>query len=74
MDPATCRFHAAPSEYSDEPYIITRALIEDGNRQRVLDAPLPLDMVYQKMLAKRRRDRYQSMAEVVIALEGVVDQ
>ena len=33
------------------------------------DVPLQLDMVYQKMLAKKRRDRYQSMAEVVQALE-----
>lgn len=37
-------FYAAPSEYSDRPYIITRALIEDGEQQLVLDAPLELDM------------------------------
>ncbi|MFG1427291.1 alpha/beta hydrolase [Roseixanthobacter glucoisosaccharinicivorans] len=28
-----------PSEYSAEPYVITRALIEDGRRHRVLGAP-----------------------------------
>lgn len=28
-----------PSEYSDEPYVITRALIEDGQRHMVLGAP-----------------------------------
>ncbi len=33
---------ALPSEYSDEPYIITRRLIEDGRRNLVLRAPLPL--------------------------------
>jgi len=37
-------YFEAPSEYSDEPYIITRAMIEDGNRQRVLKAPLELEM------------------------------
>jgi pimeloyl-ACP methyl ester carboxylesterase len=33
---------ALPSEYSDEPYIITRKLIEDGRNNLVLRAPLPL--------------------------------
>ncbi len=37
-------FFSAPSEYSDEPYIITRALVEDGNRQRVLTGPVELDL------------------------------
>ena len=37
-------FYETSSEYSDEPYIITRALIEDGDRQRVLNAPLELNM------------------------------
>lgn len=31
-----------PSEYSDEPYRITRRLIEDGRGQLVLRSPLPL--------------------------------
>lgn len=31
-----------PSDYSDEPYIITRRLIEDGRTQLVLRDPLPL--------------------------------
>lgn len=31
-----------PSEYSDEPYVITRRLIEDGRRHLVLRDPLPL--------------------------------
>ncbi|MCA2009990.1 alpha/beta hydrolase [Cereibacter sphaeroides] len=31
-----------PSEYSDEPYVITRRLIEEGRTRLVLRAPLPL--------------------------------
>ena len=31
---------ALPSEYSDDPYVITRRLIEDGRRQLVLREPL----------------------------------
>lgn len=31
-----------PSDYSDEPYIITQKLIEDGRNQLVLRSPLPL--------------------------------
>jgi pimeloyl-ACP methyl ester carboxylesterase len=31
-----------PSDYSDEPYIITRKLIEDGRENLVLRTPLPL--------------------------------
>lgn len=31
-----------PSEYSDEPYVITQRLIEDGRTQLVLRSPLPL--------------------------------
>ncbi len=33
-----------PSDYSPEPYVFTRRLIEDGARQAVLTAPLRLDM------------------------------
>ena len=33
---------ALPSDYSDEPYIITQKLIEDGRSNLVLRAPLPL--------------------------------
>lgn len=33
---------ALPSEYSDEPYVITRRLIEDGRDHLVLRSPLPL--------------------------------
>lgn len=33
---------ALPSDYADEPYVITRRLIEDGRKQLVLRAPLNL--------------------------------
>ncbi|MDX5361195.1 MAG: alpha/beta hydrolase [Alphaproteobacteria bacterium] len=33
-----------PSEYSDEPYAITRLLIEDGRKHLLLRAPIPLDI------------------------------
>lgn len=33
---------ALPTEYSDEPYVITRRLIEDGRQRLVLRSPLPL--------------------------------
>ncbi|WP_374381119.1 alpha/beta hydrolase [Dongia sp.] len=32
-----------PSAYSDEPYVITRALIEDGRRHLLLGAPIAID-------------------------------
>jgi pimeloyl-ACP methyl ester carboxylesterase len=34
---------AVPSEYGEEPYIITRALIEDGRRHLVLRGPIAID-------------------------------
>jgi pimeloyl-ACP methyl ester carboxylesterase len=33
-----------PSEYSAEPYVITRALIEDGRRHLLLQAPIAIDV------------------------------
>lgn len=33
-----------PNDYSDEPYIITKALIEDGNQRCLLDTEMPLQM------------------------------
>jgi pimeloyl-ACP methyl ester carboxylesterase len=31
-----------PSDYADEPYVITRALIEDGANHCILNAPIPI--------------------------------
>jgi pimeloyl-ACP methyl ester carboxylesterase len=36
-------FVAQPSDYSDEPYIITRRMIEDGRNRLVLRSPLRID-------------------------------
>ncbi|WP_150000044.1 alpha/beta hydrolase [Iodidimonas gelatinilytica] len=35
-------FYEQPSDYSDDPYIITRALIEDGRNHLLLDKPIPV--------------------------------
>lgn len=32
-----------PSEYSDQPYVITRRLVEDGRQNLIMDQPLRLD-------------------------------
>ncbi len=32
-----------PNEYSDEPYIITKALIDDGHQQSILGAPIDIE-------------------------------
>lgn len=36
-------FILQPSDYGDEPYIVTKQLIEDGRRHFLLNGPIPLD-------------------------------
>lgn len=65
---AEAGFYAAPSEYSDQPYIITRALVEDGNRQRVLDAPLDLDMPVRLIHGAADRDVPWTQSQKLMAV------
>lgn len=37
-------FISRPSEYSDEPYVITKALIDDGRSNLLLDRPIDVDL------------------------------
>ncbi|MEL7028102.1 MAG: alpha/beta hydrolase, partial [Pseudomonadota bacterium] len=36
-------FYDRPSEYDPEPYRITRALVEDGRKHAIMDAPIPFE-------------------------------
>ena len=51
-----------PSEYSDEPYIITKKLIEDGRNQLVLRSPLPLPFPVRFLQGTEDADVDQSVA------------
>lgn len=51
-----------PSEYSDEPYIITKKLIEDGRDQLVLRTPLPLPFPARFLQGTEDVDVDQSVA------------
>lgn len=51
-----------PSEYSDEPYIITRKLIEDGRNQLVLRSPLAFDFPVRLLQGTADEDVEMSVA------------
>jgi pimeloyl-ACP methyl ester carboxylesterase len=51
-----------PSEYSDEPYIITAKLIEDGRNQLVLRTPLSLPFPVRFLQGTEDADVDQSVA------------
>jgi pimeloyl-ACP methyl ester carboxylesterase len=51
-----------PSEYSDEPYIITKRLIEDGRNQLVLRSPLSLPFPVRFLQGTEDADVDQSVA------------
>jgi len=51
-----------PSEYSDEPYIITKHLIEDGRNQLVLRKPLSLPFPVRFLQGTADNDVEQSVA------------
>ncbi len=58
-----------PSEYSDEPYLITRRLIEDGRRNLVLTEPLALACPLRLLQGTADRD---VPVEVALRLLGHV--
>ena len=49
-------FYAEPSEYGDEPYIITRNLIEDGRQHLLLDRGLDVDVPVRFLQGEADRD------------------
>lgn len=51
-----------PSEYSDEPYVITRKLIEDGRNQLVLRSPLTFDFPIRLLQGTADADVEMSVA------------
>ncbi len=51
-----------PSDYSDEPYVITRHLIEEGRNQLVLRAPLPLPFPVRLLQGTADKDVDMSVA------------
>jgi pimeloyl-ACP methyl ester carboxylesterase len=53
---------AMPSEYSDEPYVITRRLIEDGRKRLVLRSPLHLGCPVRFLQGTADRDVPVSVA------------
>ncbi|VDC28570.1 alpha/beta fold hydrolase [Pseudogemmobacter humi] len=61
---------ALPSDYSDEPYIFTRRLFEDGAQNRVLDRPLPLPFPVRLLQGTADTDVPQSEA---LRLLGHID-
>lgn len=52
-----------PSDYSDEPYVITRRLIEDGREHLVLRAPLDLPVPVRFLQGTADADVDRSVAE-----------
>ncbi len=53
---------ALPSDYSDEPYLITRRLIEEGRRRLVSADPLPLPMPVRMLQGTADKDVPLSVA------------
>ena len=64
---------ALPSEYSDEPYIITRRLIEDGRDHLVLRTPLDLPMPVRLLQGTADADVDVSVALRLLAHVGSSD-
>jgi pimeloyl-ACP methyl ester carboxylesterase len=60
-----------PSEYSEQPYVITRRLIEDGHRHRLLDAPIALSCPVRIVHGMRDSDvAWQQSITLLERLQG----
>lgn len=60
-----------PSDYDDEPYIITRDLIEDGRTHLILDQPIPVTCPVRILQGMQDEDvPWQHALMLVEALEG----
>lgn len=60
-----------PSAYSDEPYTITRRLIEDGRRHLLLQAPIDVDCPVRLLHGLEDADvPWQTSIELAAALRG----
>lgn len=60
-----------PNDYSPEPYIFTRALLEDGERRCLLDAPIPLTIPVRLIQGMQDADvEWQKAHRIKAALPG----
>ena len=60
-------FVVLPSEYSDEPYIITKKLIEDGRSNLVMDKPLDLPFPVRLLQGMKDTEVHYSEATKIAA-------
>jgi pimeloyl-ACP methyl ester carboxylesterase len=59
---------ARPSAYGDEPYVITRRLIEDGRRRLIMDGPIRFDGPVRVMQGGRDPDVPAAHVETLVGL------
>ena len=64
-------FFEEPNDYSDEPYIFTRALIEDGRTHALLDGPVDLDIPVRLIQGMKDEDvEWQTAHRIKNAITG----
>jgi pimeloyl-ACP methyl ester carboxylesterase len=64
----TKRAWARPSAYGDEPYVITKRLIEDGRRWLIMDGPIPFSGPVRILQGGRDPDVPEAHARALAAL------
>lgn len=68
---ATKGFFTEPNDYDDRPYIITRGLLEDGEKQCLLDAPIRIDCPVRLMQGMKDADvSWQTAHRIASAITG----